>query len=274
MTLLLLACTGSGPAEVAPATGHEALELAAAGMPVLVRRRLELDPGSFVDGAWVGAPEVALRVVGPGGALSDGSLELGIGANEVTVERGCGPVVVGVRADPGVEVVSVPYPTCAVVADAPVVPGSPVSLDRRERPVSDVLALQSIGLLRDVPLAPGTDDLPARWLTRAEAEAACAFFGGRLPGLREVNAARGEASPWASAELVGALALDRAPTRGPAGHEDLGGNVAEWLLADPADGPGGEGTVAGPSFLRGAPTWAVPSTARSDEIGFRCAYGR
>jgi len=251
---------------------HAEAELAAAGLPVLVSRRVALDPGAFSDGTWVSAEEAALRVSGPGGAdMEGGSLVLAVGWNQVVVTRACGAVTVPVRADPGDGLVSVPYPACGGPRDAPPIPGDDARLDRRESTAADLRDLQSLGFLPNLPATDDVDDAPARWLTRDEAEAACAFAGGRLPSLAEFRLARSGAVASPTGRVATLGDLDRRPTLGTAGHEDLGGNVAEWLLADPAAGTAA-GRVGGSSFLRPDESWAVPAAARSDEIGFRCAF--
>jgi len=265
------ACAPEMPPEAPEA--HAAAEHAAAGMPVLVSRRVALDPGRFSDGTWVSTEEAALRVSGPGGADMEGEhLVLAIGWNQVVVTRACGPVTVPVRADPGDGLVSVPFPACGAPLDAPAIPGDDTSLDRRERTAADLRGLQSLGFFPSLPATEDLDDAPARWLTRDEAEAACAFLGGRLPSLAEFRLARSGAVASPTGRVATLGDLDRRPTVGTAGHEDLGGNVAEWLLADPAGGPGAAGLVGGGSFLRPDESWVLPATARSDEIGFRCAF--
>ncbi len=235
----------------------------------MVRRRLVLDPGRFVDGAWVGETEPALAIRSQWETSVDPREPalLRIGWNELAVTRACGTVLVPVRADPLTEVVSVPYLGCGVAPD--VLPAGDARLDRRERTYADVRALQALDFLPDVPRVDEPDDAPARWITRAEAASACAFLGGRLPTLLEFRLARSGAVATPAGRVATLGDLDRRPTLGTAGHEDLGGNVAEWLAPE---GEGAPGRVGGASFLRLEESWAVPETARSDEIGFRCAF--
>jgi hypothetical protein len=250
-------------------------ELAAAGLPVHVTRKIELDPGIFVDGQWVGANAETVQVRVLYGAEVSGSRgELTIGWNTLVVRRACGPVRVPVRVDPHLLSVSVPYLACTAVPDAPVLPGSATRLDRRERTVREVGEMKSLGLLPSVPLFESPDDDPARWITLTEAREFCAFHGGRLPTRPEWEAAGGAGMDRTDPRgPVGIGALDRHPAVGPAGHEDLDGNVAEWVDGDPMPRLiDGGAVVVGGSWLRSGRAWTVPASARSEEIGFRCAY--
>ncbi len=251
-----------------PRSGIDIAELDALG-DHMVRRRLVLDPGRFVDGAWVGEPEAVLSIRSawtPSVDPAEPAL-LRIGWNDLVVTRGCGTVVVPVRVDPLTEVVSVPYLACGDKPD--VLPVGVARLDRRERTYADLRALQALDFLPEVPRVDESDDAPARWITRSEAASACAFFGGRLPTLAEFRLARAGAVATPTGRVATLGDLDRRPTLGTAGHEDLGGNVAEWLA--PESG-GAAARAGGASFLRMEESWALPETARSDEIGFRCAF--
>jgi formylglycine-generating enzyme required for sulfatase activity len=138
-------------------------------------------------------------------------------------------------------------------------------------------------------------------VTRADAEAFCAREGGRLPTEDEWMVAAASAInpprryPWGDTGAVcrrGAWGLATGPcargARGPdtvgahadgaspLGLHDLAGNVAEWVAAGPADGPGiakgGSWADALASDLR---VWArleVPPGEHDPRVGLRCAY--
>ena len=136
-------------------------------------------------------------------------------------------------------------------------------------------------------------------ISRAEAEAYCAFRGGRLPTDDEWTfAAAGPASrryPWGDTGAVcrravwgltdgpcgfghvgPELAALHAEGATPQGIFDLAGNVSEWVASAAADV---EGTVRGGSFAAQLATdlrtWKAvekPANARSAETGARCAY--
>jgi formylglycine-generating enzyme required for sulfatase activity len=137
------------------------------------------------------------------------------------------------------------------------------------------------------------------YISRADAEAYCAFRGGRLPTAEEwaFAAAGGGARryPWGDTgavcrratwglssgpcafghmgpELAALHPLDVTPE----GVLDLAGNVSEWV-ADRAEND--EGFVRGGSFASQLATdlrtWRMvrlPATTRSPEVGARCAY--
>jgi len=135
-------------------------------------------------------------------------------------------------------------------------------------------------------------------ISRAEAEAYCAFREGRLPTEDEWTFAAGGASsrryPWGDTGAVcrrASWGLADGPCgfghtgpelaglhpegATPEGVEDMAGNVSEWI----AGGPGAEGAVRGGSFAAQLATdlrtWKAvprPANARSPEIGARCAY--
>ena len=136
-------------------------------------------------------------------------------------------------------------------------------------------------------------------ITRADAEAYCAFRGGRLATADEWAFAAAGASarryPWGDTGAVcrrASWGLVEGPCAfGHAGPElaglhpegatpdkvqDLAGNVSEWV-AGPSEEPLAE--VRGGSFatqlatdLRTWRTLRVPASTRSPEIGGRCAY--
>jgi formylglycine-generating enzyme required for sulfatase activity len=134
-------------------------------------------------------------------------------------------------------------------------------------------------------------------LARADAEAYCAFRGGRLPTDDEwtfaATGGRSRRYPWGDTgavcrrgvwglvdgpcgfgftrpELTGAHPDGATPT----GLHDLAGNVAEWVVSRD-----GGASVRGGSFATGLATdlrtWSarsVPATRRSPDVGARCAY--
>jgi formylglycine-generating enzyme required for sulfatase activity len=138
-------------------------------------------------------------------------------------------------------------------------------------------------------------------LTRSDAEAYCAFRGGRLPTDAEWTFAAGGTTsrryPWGDTGAVcrrAAWGLEEGPCGfgflmpelagahpdgvTPEGVHDLAGNVAEWVAAAAADDP--NGFVRGGSFvstfaadLRSWHGRKVRSSPGSLEIGGRCAYG-
>lgn len=284
-------------------------EYAAAGVPVVVRRIIRLDPGKFVDGEWEGVASSGAVATLANETAGDGeSLSLHIGWNAVTVQQqGCTPVVVPVRAEPAVDFVAVSFLGCNWPLDAPALPDGTL-LDRSEFSIGRMAELRSLELFTDVPSTDDATDLPQRWITQREATDVCGFFGGRLMRRDEWLLATG-ASP--KAERVGQNAgrtpvgaepsfpqpegptgvesTQRVSSLGPYAHEDLHGNIAEWTgetpqtaetrqTADyPAIGSASTATSAravavGGSWLRPGGEWQVPAEARSDEIGFRCAY--
>jgi len=134
-------------------------------------------------------------------------------------------------------------------------------------------------------------------MSRADAEAYCAFRGGRLPTDDEWTfAAAGGASrryPWGDTGAVcrrGAWGLVEGPCgfgfvdpeltgahpdgATSTGLHDLAGNVAEWVASD-----GPKGLVRGGSFATSLATdlrtWSghsLPASTHSPEVGARCAY--
>lgn len=148
------------------------------------------------------------------------------------------------------------------------------------------------------------ESLPINCITWTEANAFCAWDGGRLPTEAEWNYAAAGGSeqreyPWGSApyddahaNTGNALAVvgSRPMGDGRWGHADLSGNVAEWTLdwyADPYVNPcvdcanttpgvarvyrgGGVGTMGTVPLTASSRRSAAP-TNRSPAIGVRCA---
>jgi hypothetical protein len=292
MSVLVLACLlgcddAEREAELAPpppAPAEIRAAPAAAGAPRAVE--IVLEPGQLADDGWVGVSGGADRLVFPDAHIEEkgqpgarrwrAALPPGPGVARVA-RGGCGTVEVPYTVGP-VPLVVLPYPACSA-PDAPALPTG-ARLERRELPASLVEIVRELELFPDVPApALGEEDGPARWLTLDEARAICAWRGGRLPTYEEWAAARvgavgapvGDATRGALGSApVGAAAraLARLPTpTTPAGHEDLDGNVEEWLA---------DGRVAGGSWasLPGelGVARSVPPNARTDTIGARCAY--
>jgi formylglycine-generating enzyme required for sulfatase activity len=142
--------------------------------------------------------------------------------------------------------------------------------------------------------------VPARAMTRGEAEAYCRAHAGRLPTEDEwMVAAAGKGGtryPWGDTGAVcrrAAFGLAKGPCASdgvgpdtvgahatgdtPLGVHDLAGNVAEWV----AEGShaAGKGVAKGGSWRSELATelrvWAriaIDSDAHDDRVGFRCAH--
>ncbi len=287
MTVVLLTlgtgCGSDAPPLPAPSPSVEA---APAEPPASRSIELVLERGRVSDG-WVSVPAPDDRLLSPPAERlpADGTsgprwrATLPPGPAVARVERaGCAPVEVPYTVG-AVPLVVLPYPTCEV-PDAPPVPGGAARLDRREHPWAALDALHGLDLFGTVPAAPpGQEDGPTRYVTFAEAGAICAWSGGRLPTRAEWTAARAGAAgtPVADAtrDRLGSSAVGEvargiagvAPYATAAGHADLDGNVEEWLA---------DGAVAGGSFVslpeELGVTRTVPAEARSETVGFRCAY--
>ncbi len=136
--------------------------------------------------------------------------------------------------------------------------------------------------------------LPVTNIPIEQAQAYCAFAGGRLPTSAEwVLAASGEEArrfPWGAHGLVCRRATfglidgpcanegiypDIAGARSdgatPTGIFDMAGNVAEWTLSHE-----GDALIYGGSFRSKTASelkvWATADAQISDEVGFRCVY--
>lgn len=251
------------------------------GGPSAALVELVLDRGSFDDGEWVSEPvgddTLAGATLEPGqGTLARGWLPLAPGPGVARIRRACGVVEVPYVVSTDQHTVLLPYPGCAI-PDAPVAAG--VRLDRHEVAWRDVARVQALGVPFDVPPPPpGEEGGPARWIPLAEARAWCAWWGGRLPTEAEWTAALAGASgvaigPREAERTGGPLGPEERATMGliarvsATGHQDVDGNVEEWLA---------DGRVAGGGWL-GLPAWLgrvreVPAIARSEGIGVRCAY--
>lgn len=231
---------------------------------------LILDRGHFDGEDWVSEPSTD-RVLDPPTTAGQGPdrrwTTLPPGPSTARVGRACGEVVVPFVVATEKTIV-LPYPACST-PDAPPVPGRAALLDRRELSWAEVAAAARLGLWPEIPPPePGAENGPARYVTYAEARAICAWKGGRLPTEAEWRLAAGlpigsPPTPRLAPAPTGPGDLDRQPSVGPAGHEDLSGNVEEWLA---------EGTVAGGSWLRADTVRAVPAQARAETLGLRCAW--
>ncbi|APR77328.1 Serine/threonine kinase [Minicystis rosea] len=154
---------------------------------------------------------------------------------------------------------------------------------------------------------PGRDRDPINCVSFADAEAYCRWAGKRLPTDEEwEHAARGvegrnfpwkrgngredtavTPSEWAMLlghchdehhDGVGTCPVGRSPgTRTPEGVDDLGSNVAEWVVRWPNEAA--EATRGGSWYTRSTNTFhgsrwgasSVDKSLRADFIGFRCA---
>ena len=247
-------------------------------------RRVEvvLDRGHFDEGTWVSEPvgedrllEPALALEGGSGSLARGWAVLSPGDAVARIARaGCGESHIPYRVG-AEDIVLLPYPSCAA-PDAP--SAGSWKLDRHEVRWSDIARVRALGLFTDVPLpGEGEDDGPARYITLAEAQAWCAWQGAFLPDVATwrtaVAGSSGIAIADSTRDRLGSGPVGRSarvlaglpPRVGGLGHEDLEGNVEEWL---------GDGTVIGGSFVSRPDAFAtprkVPPTARSETIGLRC----
>lgn len=205
----LLAC--AAPESGAPITAVES--------PVsMSMRRVELilDQVDFEDGEAV-SEVVSGRLLTPAvelavgeGSLARGWAELPRGAGVARVERECGvsevPYVVGEE-----NTVVLPFPACARgdLRRPPV--------DARAAVWADVYAAAKLGLWPEIPSPQlGEEDLPARYVTLAEADAYCRWQGRRLPTAEAWTAATKAAVPelreWvADGRVAGAGELSVVP---------------------------------------------------------------
>ncbi|MFZ5481274.1 MAG: hypothetical protein ACOZNI_31230 [Myxococcota bacterium] len=184
--MLLLACTAPERAVVVAEPDERLVELV-------------LDRGRFADGEWVSEPVGDDALVEPAAAVQRGegtlarawaTLPFGDGVARVRRECGIAEVPYRVGAE---QTVLLPYPACEARSDAIVTWG-------------EVARLHALGLFAEVPdPGPGEDDLPARWITLAEARAYCAWTGGRLPS----EAPPGPIEVWlADGRIAGAAVRD------------------------------------------------------------------
>jgi sulfatase modifying factor 1 len=174
---------------------------------------------------------------------------------------------------------------------------APFAIDRVETTEQQWLACVRAGRCASLALS-GEPGRAAAGMTRDEAAAYCAFAGGRLPTDDEwtwaAGGARARRYPWGGTGAVcrrGAWGLADGPCgygasgpelagvhpdgASPDGILDLAGNVAEWV----APGPHGEAWVRGGSFATALATelrtWerrSIDPSARSRDVGVRCAY--
>ena len=140
--------------------------------------------------------------------------------------------------------------------------------------------------------AQGRSGLPMTHVTRAEAEAYCAWLSGklgrrtRLPSEDEWEAAarggfRGAPWPWGWGDPAQRAALDRpGPSRvgtlpaNPYGIHDAAGNVFEWCAGMPADGipaRGGAWSERDPSMGTVHRRVVLRADYRGADTGFRVA---
>ncbi len=175
---------------------------------------------------------------------------------------------------------------------------APFAIDSIEITEGDYASCVAAGHCPEVP-SSGEPGRARAGITRSDAEAYCAFRGGRLPTSDEWTFAaagpRARRYPWGDTGAVCRRAvwgLSDGPCgfghagpelagfhpegATPEGVQDMAGNVGEWV-ASPPDEP--EGVVRGGSFsaqlatdLRTWKTVRWPASARAPEVGARCAY--
>ncbi len=142
---------------------------------------------------------------------------------------------------------------------------------------------------------PGSGTLPVVNITHSMAEAFCGWTGGRLPtdyewtfAARGIDGRRypwGERRPdcglaWMEGCFPGTHPVGTLPDgRGPFGHHDLAGNVAEWVSDSPTGARATHRGVRGGSFRGAAMDLEVTERETVDsreariDLGFRCARG-
>lgn len=165
--------------------------------------------------------------------------------------------------------------------------------------------------VRDDDARLAAPDMPVTGVTFDEAEAFCAWAGGRLPTEREwERAARGDRRhrfPWGRLYNARLANHGRSPTgpddadgfalaapvgsfpdgASPHGLLDMAGNAWEWTASEPGDDDVGLGADASVFRVVRGGSWAQPPelmrvTARAwipagehrSDLGFRCAYDR
>jgi hypothetical protein len=283
----LVACTTEerdpiGPSAVEPDEGPVAAESAggiASPAADLADVEILLDRGAWEDGAWISSPSGQDRLLDPPvpvsrtGAFPRARARLPFGPGVARVHRdGCAPSEVPYTVDLTRTVV-LAYPNCAEL------PGLPLSgttvLGSHEVTWAEYAGMAIVDPSCADPLpTPGAEEAPARWVDHAHARAWCAWHGWRLPTVEELVSVdivhdepvwdgtreRWGDGPVAVGERIAANAL---PAR--IHVIDLHGNVAEWTA---------EGAVAGGSWMSRDFNVRrdVPLGARTDTIGFRCAW--
>lgn len=175
----------------------------------------------------------------------------------------------------------------------------PFQIDAFEVTEARYAACESAGACAPVPRS-GEPGRAIAGVTLAEASRFCAWAGGSLPTVAELAFATagplGRRYAWGDTGAVcrrAAWGLIRGPCgesadgpeiagshpdgATPAGVHDLSGNVAEWTRPlDPsaslAEARGGSWADGAASALRSWHRRLLPTSTRSPEIGFRCAY--
>ncbi|NCC26622.1 MAG: hypothetical protein EOM22_00340 [Gammaproteobacteria bacterium] len=134
----------------------------------------------------------------------------------------------------------------------------------------------------------GREGLPVVHVTRADADAFCAWAGGRLPTEAEwelvARGGEGRVFPWGAAwrpsavhQAASAMPVASNPAGNtPAGAADLAGNVWEWTATDlqgKAVLKGGSWRErANPANLRSTVQLVLAPDESQDDVGFRCVY--
>jgi serine/threonine protein kinase len=183
---------------------------------------------------------------------------------------------------PLTEVVDVPAGNVQLTQGAAAVPA--FRIDTTEVKTGQWLACAAAGACPELDMAAGPDH-PASGLGISDAEALCAFRGGRVPSEAQWRVAHGpDPFPWGT----GAATCDKAVAAGcggqpgpvgsgrqgasPVGALDMAGNVWEWAHA--VDGPVllGGGATSSTSEL-GARGRKVPAPGERPALaGVRCSY--
>lgn len=167
-----------------------------------------------------------------------------------------------------------------------------------------VYTLQGLQISMRVPKALLEPERPVVCLTHAQAEALCAWKGGRLPTHQEWElAARGtrdarlfpwgltwdaEFANWGDRDITGTVAPGKldgfewtAPPgifhkgESPFGLRDMAGNVSEWIAVSkdaPTPQARGGNWTSSPYDLRVTKRLTLDATAARTDVGVRCAH--